>query len=156
MLGVLAMTACCKLSDSMVSDGLPQGTRWKCKEGQQIVILINRKHSSNLAKSFLIVACRKKGVCFSPIFFCSVDKTSQPQYQHHHQAQHGVGRKVKNKMKSGMSSTPLLSSSPGMTLHGGSSLGVPGGAGDSPSIGSSTGAVNKLRGYQHFLVCYSF
>lgn len=72
------------------------------------------------------------------------------QYQHHHQAQHGVGRKVKNKMKSGMS-TPLIASSTGL-LHAGVSLGVPGGAGDSASPSSNASSVNKLRGYQHFLV----
>ncbi|VDL19810.1 unnamed protein product [Hymenolepis diminuta] len=114
------------------------------------------------ARQCLIAYCRINSVVVSsspndllPLPLGDGDKTGQHQYQHHHQVQHGVGRKVKNKMKSGMSSTPLLSSSPSMTLHGGPSLGVPGGAGDSPSIGSSTGAVNKLRGYQHFLYLQS-
>ncbi|KAM7540007.1 hypothetical protein Aperf_G00000031891 [Anoplocephala perfoliata] len=83
----------------------------------------------------------------------SVSSHHMYQHHHHHQAQHGVGRKVKNKMKSGMS-TPLIASSTGL-LHAGVSLGVPGGDGDSASPSPNAGSVNKLRGYQHFLYLQS-
>ena len=75
----------------------------------------------------------------------------------HHQ-QHGastvIGRKVKNKLKSGLSS-PFLSSA-GLSGHGNNSLANSGnGAASIDSPGGSAvsaGPASKLRGYQYFMV----
>lgn len=76
--------------------------------------------------------------------------------QHHHQQQHGsstgVGRKVKNKLKSGLS-TPVLPSS-ASPLDQTTSVGGVSNDFTNSGGGASASPANKLRGYQYFLVLY--